>query len=1649
MATLYFKVASDWEEVVKLRTEVNKLEAQLKSFGKNTPEAEIKSVENKLRSTKTEFIAITTEAAKAGAAIDNSFKKKIFDASQSVNGFTEKIIAQKNVIKEVEFDVRRLGEAYREAKKNNPIYADGKLNEWKAAKKALEEEKAALFALTQERANAQLSVKKLRDEYSLMKVDSAGSMEILDEMTNKLKGWGAKILGGIGIKEFIGQMVQVRGEFQAADTAIQTLLGSKEKADALMSQVREYAKISPLEFSDVTAATQMMLGFNIEAEKVPRFLQAIGDVSMGDAQKFNSLTLAFSQMSATGKLMGQDLNQMINAGFNPLQSIAEKTGKSMGQLKDEMSKGAISAEMVQQAFIDATSAGGKFYQMSENASKTINGQLSMMQDAIDTAFNEMGQKSEGFIMGSIQMTTKLIENYETVGKVLAGLIVTYGVYKAALITNITLTRSFAVAARVDAVAKGIQTAATNAATVAQAAFNAVAKANPYVFLATAVVGLGAAMWAFHDSTTAAEAAQNSLNEATEAAKKKEEEHKQAIEALISASNDENLSSKERQDAMNKLIQRYPSIIKKYIDEEGHLREILKLKKEIAEVDGRQKTLNLQKGYENDRTRLNFLNKLKRMGDAKWGYLYEKGNENLLQWYQSMQREARKTYGGFTITFDEVLDFYENRTNLREKDYKRNITETKIDKFSQGLGNMSTEELKSLQKELMRANKNRKSSTSVFVKSIGDYLTGTDRETLLTKVSGMVLARERSSKSNSQKTKSELDEDKKKLKQQLEAMTAQEAAGKKGLAIQKKIKAIDEQLIKFDVTGKNDKKAEQARKKAEREEQKRNKAETKSDDETLKLRMENRQAELDLEEETTEKKLKLIDISYDKQKAEIAKKERELAEQNKKAGTKGLNEKGLTDEQQTEIDKAHEINEKSRRKQISDAYNAELQSMRDYLKEYGTFQQQKLAIAEEYADKIAKAGTEGEKLSLAKQRDVAIREKSDQKIINRVDWVSSFGKLGNTFDTLIKNALEELNAYIQTDEFKSRTADEKKTILDARNQLQGQVSNDATFEKLNKQINEYRQKLANLSYYENSHALAIKSRMDAEQARDKIEDKGSKEYEEANRKVILSKELEKSTAEELISSENAVKEAQDGVADTAQKLNANLDNFSNGLNQLTSGTLSGTVDGLTNLFKSLGLSDDIMKKFKDTLKNGLSFLFGDQIGGMLADSLDVLQGFLTGDLQEAIISAVTGMIDNILQGITKGGIITKPIKALVGGLQGIVNTITFGGLNSWLRSGSNAREVAETMARLTERNEKLTQAIDNLRDTMDKTAGRESIAAYEEAYKYQKEIIENQKEKAKAQAGYHNQHHSWASYMGWSPEMLALASNITGINFTGTESLWELSPEQMQRLLGNMTISDAIASAGKGGYGGRVLAQLQEYAEYAGSLEDLTKQINESITQISFDSLRDNFMSTLMDMESGAKDFAEDWREIIQRAMLNFALGDQLDEELKKLYQKLSDTMQTANGHLTESQIEAFAAEYDALAEKGIQIRDEIAAITGYKGNNGGSDTSGGSGSKGYTATASQDSIDRVDGRVTGIQICCEQIRVADEQRNERLNLITAKLDDIIEGRKDSSIKGIAEEMRDVAVKCYMELQQIGENTSESSKLLSAIRKDINDIKKNL
>ena len=981
MAVLYFKVQSDWENVVKLRNEITKLENQLKSFGKNTPEHQIKIVETQLGTAREEFTKITTEAAKAGAAIDNDFKKKIFDASQSVNDFTEKIIAQKSVVKDIEADVKKLGEAYRIALKNNSPSTSIKLDEYRAAKRALDEEKAALFGLTQEQAEARLSVKRLRDEYALFREDAGDSTEAIEQIKGSLVGLGKNVLGaigvGVGVKEFVSQMVKVRSEFQAADTAIQTLLGSKEKADALMSKVREYAKISPLEFSDVTQATQMMLGFNIEVEKIPGFIQAIGDVSMGESEKFNSLTLAFSQMSAAGKLMGQDLNQMINAGFNPLQIMADKTGKSIAQLKDEMSKGAISAEMVQQAFIDATSAGGKFYQMSENASKTIQGQLSMMQDALDAAFNEMGQASEGFIMKSIQLTTSLIENYETIGKILIGLIATYGAYKTATLAALVIEQ-----ARNKTLLANI--AATKAYTIAQTALNAAMKANPYVLLATAVVGLGTAMWALRDSTTAAEKATNRYNAVIEEQNKKEQERKQSIESLIDTIQDHNKAEGERLSAFEKLKSEYPDIFDKYTTETEFLKEILKYKKLIAKEDNKR-------SMETDEEQL-------RIETLK------------LREYENRKKQGIRLVdlngnGWAETNIDDAIKAQLAVVNKAKAKISSSSTKT----YLEGIKEMKDEDITSVLDDITQ-------SLQILGKS------GNDAIAIVSSLGGEFTKEQLSSIKSALETEQNTRKNKTTYQQDLAAAKADWEKAKAGYeALIKDQDATSEQRKKAreemqakekayknlggDTTGKTTKEAD-----------KRLEQQQKLDDQLLSLRRQNQQDEINLMGEGTEKKLKQIELDYQKELDAIKKQEEEWK---KAQGGK------LTQEQTESITISYVLAGVKRDKSTESATNAQIeaerQAMNEYLKEYGDYMEKRQAIADLYNEEIAKATTEGERLSLGKKMKeelAAVDDEAQKK-------TSVITKL---FDDMSKKTVEDMRAiadeagkmlsYLNSGEFKT-------------------------------------------------------------------------------------------------------------------------------------------------------------------------------------------------------------------------------------------------------------------------------------------------------------------------------------------------------------------------------------------------------------------------------------------------------------------------------------------------------------------------------------------------------------------------------------------------------------------------------------------------------
>ena len=419
-----------------------------------------------------------------------------------------------------------------------------------------------------------------------------------DETANKgVSGFGRLEKAAIGFftiqkaKEFVGNVYDVRSEIEKLETSFRILVGDKAKADALFASIRKFAVETPMQLKDLAGAAQTMMGFGIATEDVMENLQALGDISMGDSQKFQSLALAFSQMSATGKLMGQDFLQMVNAGFNPLDQMAKTTGKSVAELKDEMLKGSISADMVRQAFMDATSEGGKFNGMLEAQSKTLAGAYSNLQGAIDDMLNEIGQKSEGAFATAIEGATDLVKNYEKVASVIQDLIVAYGSYKVALMVcnaaekaSVGIKQAMAVQealltaeAKKLAAARGISLAAAkaelggvNLLTVAKIRLTAATKSltaamalNPYVAAAVAIAGLCFGIYKLATAEGVETAARRKANEEMQTFADKLDEQKSKIRGYIQTIQDETATEYQKAEAWEMLNKMAPTLTEKY------------------------------------------------------------------------------------------------------------------------------------------------------------------------------------------------------------------------------------------------------------------------------------------------------------------------------------------------------------------------------------------------------------------------------------------------------------------------------------------------------------------------------------------------------------------------------------------------------------------------------------------------------------------------------------------------------------------------------------------------------------------------------------------------------------------------------------------------------------------------------------------------------------------------------------------------------------------------------------------------------------------------------------------------------------------------------------------------------------------------------
>ena len=1702
MAELKFRVQADYEKVQRLRDEITKLKQEIKGVDAIQDPTSFNKLNSKLQQTSKELGNVTGKIAEASAAMETDFKQKIFAASQGVNDFTEKIIAQKGVVRDVAADVKQLGDAYRESVKSSPLTSDAKLAEWKAAKKALDEEKASLFALTQEQATARLSVKKLRDEYEAFREEGGGTAETMGLLTDKMKEMGAMLVGGMGLKELASKVISVRAEFESMETSLKVLLGgNEERLNNIMGKIKEYALASPLNTKDMVGAVQMMTSFGIEAEKSIDYLKAIGDVSMGDAGKFNSLALSFSQMSSAGKLMGQDLMQMVNAGFNPLEEIARKTGKSIGELKNEMSKGAITSKMVQDAFISATSAGGKFYGMASEGAKTLNGQISMLQESFDNMFNEIGSKGEGVIMSAVKAGTSLVENYETIGKVLEEIVIVYGSYRAALILNMALEKAQAVQRLAAAQGTSVLNLAVDALKAKTAALNATMLANPYVAVLTAIIALVGVMWTLRDTSSAVADVQGNLNDANNEMQKSISEETRKLDGLCEILETTKKGSNEWKSAKDAIISQYGQYDSRLVAEinrtgtltSSYNRLTEAIRKSVAARQLKQFYDKSSKVVEekNQGIRHDIYEQLRRQfGAQTTRFLMQKvneaanGNEKALKDTIFYFKDGKR----ISTTAEKMLrgDGYKDSVPKAFRGFAESSVSARGAERKENADNMLIKI-----RQLRRNNKALNDDVQQFADENGlsrDIINEVKYGIKPSVSKGNVSGNYKAAVSSARKSVISARKELARLKKSGKATIAQvEEAQKKldtanesykklsGSSLESEEKASAKSAKSAETAAKKAKKArETAAKKAQaaaKKEQKERETAAKThlkaltDLDSKKITKSQAMVELENQVEQTridaihngsEKTIAAMKLAHkkeleriDKQKQEYLKKKQDEAEAEFKANPnnkdKMFNRSTVT-LSASENAKFDEMIANTKTKHVNEYKELEvqrLQALYDYLKEYGTVQQQMYAIAKEYDEKIAKEKDENRRKILEKEKASALAKSNTGNLALDIDWGATFGGIGGVLKDIAKDTLKEVEQYMRTSEFKALSPSDKKAYTDLHNNLRKEGVGEATspfkfsqWAEIEKQTKAYQDSVRKLQENAKAHTKAVEDLEKAEKLLANATTDSTRKIAQTG--VDAARVKVDTTADDL----NKAKEDKDNkygeLTNSTNKAVQGLNNFSSALRQMSNGTLKGFADGVANLISSIAGKGGV---------GGLIGAIGGKAGGLIGAILQIIDalgedpaGFIKGILDKVakVVETVLQQIPNIVLDIIKG------VGNIIGGI--------ISGIGSWFVGGGNEKDMEKEISKLTKANEKLAQTIEDLSKNISKkdNTNKQSIESYKKAKAAEDEWEANQRRAIDARAsewtnkGYgfmklggkssFNAHSKSRDWWGWNEFNKRLSELGSKARVFSSTDMWKLSPGEMK------TLKETADTAWREFFdnGGHKSPEdlVKEYIERSGKREELVSALNEKLTGYSWDGFMDSYKSTLKNLESTTEDFANNVNELISNALLESFSNEELKPKIKELYEYIA---KAAEDGLDDSEIAHIREKNDEIAAMGLKKRSELEQAGLIKKK----DSEQNASANGVTSITFEQA-NNIVALTTAGNISRDQIK----------DILTAKLSTI-----DASIRGvqmiaveqksIADELRTIQANSYLELQGIHDDTSAMNKTLKMLSSDVSDIKKNI
>lgn len=738
-------------------------------------------------------------------------------------------------------------------------------------------------------------------------------------------------------------------------------------------------------------------------------------------------------------------------------------------------------------------------------------------------------------------------------------------------------------------------------------------------------------------------------------------------------------------------------------------------------------------------------------------------------------------------------------------------------------------------------------------------------------------------------------------------------------------------------------------------------------------------------------------------------------------------------------------EKQRQLKLKEIQQAEIKDMLDFMKQYGSLEQQRYAILKEYADKIDLAREKGDTFGAAN----AEMEMNDQlKKLNfsdfkdSINWDIVFQDMNRLSIPYLEDLRKKMKELLGSGTLE---IDDMKTVSDQ-------------IYKIDDAISEQKDRWGLVNDAVREHRRLID---EAKDAQDRLAQARKREFDAKADNMSQRRKIQGVFAESGVN------------IDTSNITSANKDKLMGSTKNLS----VSQTEKLRKLFDDLAVSE--VKVGKATKEVGKAQEEAKVKQDAAKKSLhDTIEEWAEGlrKIQEKL-KDLPGLVDALGLGNTGfGKAVNNGMDALNSGTQAFsdfasgnyigaaMNGIkTIGSLGKMFGiGGGNGAEVAKKTEELTESNDRLMYSIDKLKESIDKSSGYTAVSNYNAAYDAQKQVNTQTMDILKTQMGYHGAHHSNAYYWNLSAQdyaainkTLAEQSKIRGgytnssINKVNSlEDIYKLTPEQMADIrTHNADVWKNMTDQGKYDK----TEYWEQYTELAGKLEELTEQINENLTQTTFDSMKSDFINNLMDMSKSAKDFSNDFTTMLNQSMLNFALGDLMNKKLKPLYESWANKMKENGGRqLTPTELNNLKEEYDKIVQEGLAIRDNIADITGYK------QSYEQSASSGSFESMSQDTGNELNGRFTAVQIATEGTYEETKLINTKLDAIAAR-DGGAEGSLlTASVNTImgnvgniwlaVDEGRTILAQSLMYLQSIDERQERWHKPMLQAFNDIHELK---